>query len=60
MAVTVMKINSEKQKPPLQYKNYKHFYEESSYFELNGKLLKTDINNAKLKRVEQTLFRSSW
>ena len=51
MAVTVMKTHYKKQKAKtIQYRNYKHIYEQSFNFELNNELMKIDINNA-FKRV---------
>ena len=48
MVVTVMKTHYKKQKPKtIQYRNYKHFHEQSFNFEVNNKLMKIDINNAK-------------
>ena len=50
MVVTVMKTHYKKQKPKtIQYRKCKHFHEPSFNFELNKKLIKTDINNAALK-----------
>ena len=50
IVVTVMKTHYKKQKPKIiQYRNYKHFYEQSFNFELNNELMKIDINNAELK-----------
>ena len=49
-AATVMKTHCKKQKAKtIQYRNYKHFHEQSFNFELNNELLKIDINNAELK-----------
>ena len=46
MVVTVMKTHYKKQKAKtIQYRNYKHFHEQSFNFELNNELLKIDINN---------------
>ena len=50
MVVTVMKAYYKKEKPKtIQYRNCKHFHEQSFNFELNNELLKIDINNAELK-----------
>ena len=47
MAVTVMKTHYKKQKAKtIQYRNYKHIYDQSFNFELNNELMKIDINNA--------------
>ena len=47
--VTIMKTHHKKQKAKtIQYRNYKHFYEQSFNFELNNELLKIGINNAVL------------
>ena len=53
MLATIMKGHYKKQKPKtIQYKNYKHFHEQSFNFELNNELLKIDINNAEFfKRI---------
>ena len=49
MVVTVIKIHYKKQKAKtIQYKNYKHFHEQSFTFELNNELLNIDINNAEI------------
>ena len=48
MVVTVMKTHYKKQKPKtIQYRKYKHFHEQSFNFEVNNKLMKIDIKNAK-------------
>ena len=50
MVFTVMKTHYKKQKvKTIQYRNYKHFHEQSFNFDLNNELMKIDINNAKLK-----------
>ena len=50
LVVTVMKAYYKKENPKtIQYRNYKHFHEQSFNFELNNELLKIDINNAELK-----------
>ena len=52
MIVTFMKTHYKKQKQKtIQYRNYKHFHEQSFHFELNNELMKIDINNARVKRV---------
>ena len=43
----------------IQYRNYKHFHEQSFNFELNSELLKIDINTAELKKFNEILFESS-
>ena len=54
MVVTVMKTHYKKQKAKtIQYRNYKHFHEQSFNFELNNELLKIDINNAALKELNK-------
>ena len=54
MVVTVMKTHYKKQKAKtIQYRNYKHFHEQSFNFELNSELLKIDINNAELKEFNE-------
>ena len=54
MVVTVMKTHYKKQKPKtIQYRNYKHFHEQSFNFELNNELMKIDINNAELKEFNE-------
>ena len=50
MVVTVIKTHYKKQKAKIiQYRNYKHFHEQSFNFKLNNELLKIDINNAEWK-----------
>ena len=52
MVVTVMKTYYKMQKAKtIQYRNYKHFHEQSFNFELNNELMKIDINNAELKSL---------
>ena len=54
MVVTVIKTHYKKQKAKIiQYRNYKHFHEQSFNFELNSELLKIDINNAELKEFNE-------
>ena len=54
MVVTGMKTHHKKQKAKtIQYRDYKHFHEQSFSFELNNELLKTDINNAELKEFNE-------
>ena len=54
MVVTVMKTHYKKQKAKtIQYRNYKHFHEQSFNFELNSEFLKIDINNAELKELNE-------
>ena len=54
MVVTVMKTHYKKQKAKtIQYRNYKHFHEQSFDFELNNELMKIDINNAELKEFNK-------
>ena len=49
-----METHFKKQKAKIiQYRNYKHFYEQSFDFELNSELLKIGINNAELKKFNQ-------
>ena len=49
-----MKTHFKKQKTKIiQYRNYKHFHEQSFDFELNSELLKIDINNAELKKFNE-------
>ena len=58
MVVTVMKTRYKKQKAKtIQYRNYKHFHEQSFNFELNNELMKIDINNAELKEFNE-IFKS--
>ena len=58
MVVSVMKTHYKKQKPKtVQYKNYKHFHEQSFNFELNNELLKIDINNSELKEFNETFLK---
>ena len=52
MFVSVMKTQYKKQKAKtIQYRNYKHFHEQSFKFELNNELMKTDINNAEFNEI---------
>ena len=52
MLAIIMKGHYKKQKPKtIQYKNYKHFHEQSFNFELNNELLKIDINNAEFFKI---------
>ena len=54
MVVTVMKTHYKKQKAKtIQYRNYKHFHEQSFNFELNNELMKININNAELKEFNE-------
>ena len=54
MVVTVLKTHYKKQKAKtIQYRNYKHFHEQSFIFELNNELMKIDINNAELKEFNK-------
>ena len=56
MVVTVVKFNYKKEKPKsIQYRNHKHFHEQSFKFELNNELLKIDISNAELKEFNKFL-----
>ena len=49
-----MKTHYKKQKAKTtQYRNYKHFHEQSFNFELNNELKKIDINNAELKEFNE-------
>ena len=49
-----MKTHYKKQKAKtIQYRNYKHFNEQSFNFELNNELMKIDINNAELKEFNE-------
>ena len=58
MVVTVMKTHYKKQKAKtIQYRNYKHFHEQSFNFELNSELLKIDINNAELKEFNEIFLK---
>ena len=58
MVVTVMKTHYKKQKAKtIQYRNYKHFHEQSFNFELNSELLKIDINNAELKEFNDIFLK---
>ena len=58
MVVTVMKTHYKKQKAKtIQYRNYKHFHEQSFNFELNNELLKIDINNAELKEFNEIFLK---
>ena len=58
MVVGVMKTHYKKQKPKtVQYKNYKHFHEQSFNFELYNELLKIDINNSELKEFNETFLK---
>ena len=54
MVVTVMKTHYKKQKAKtIQYRNCKHFHEQSFNFELNNELIKIDINNSELKEFNE-------
>ena len=54
MVITVMKTHYKKPKAKtVQYRNYKHFREQSLNFQLNIELLKIDINNAELKEFHK-------
>ena len=60
MVVTVMKTRYEKQKAKtIQYRNYKHFHEQSFNFELSNELMKIDINNAfnEIKAFNEIFFK---
>ena len=58
MVVIVMKTHYKKQKAKtIQYRNYKHFHQQSFNFELNGELLKIDINNAELKEFNEIFLK---
>ena len=58
MVITVMKTHYKKQKvKTIQYRNYKHFHEQSFNFELNNELMKIDINNAKLKEFNEIFLK---
>ena len=58
MVVTVMKTQYKKQKPKtIQYRNYKHFHEQSFNSELNNMLLKIDINNAELQEFNEFFYK---
>ena len=58
MVVTVMKTHYKKQKPKtIQYRNYKHFHQQSFNFQLNSELLKIDITNAELKELKEVFFK---
>ena len=60
LTVYVMKTHYKKQKPKtIQYRNYKHFQDQSINFDLNNELLRIDINNTKLKEFNN-FFKSSW
>ena len=49
-----MKTHYKKQKAKtIQYRKYKHFYQQSFNFELNSELLKIYINNAELKEFNE-------
>ena len=53
-----MKTHCKKQKAKIiQYRNYKHFHEQSFNFELNNELLKIDINNAELKEFNEIFLK---
>ena len=57
MVVTVMKTHYIKQKlKTIQYRNYKHFYEQSFNYLLNNELMKIDINFS-VKRVNETFLK---
>ena len=54
MVVIVMKTYYKKQRAkPIQYRNFKHFHEQSFNFELNNELTKIDINNAESKEFNE-------
>ena len=58
MVVTVMKTYYKKQKArTIQYRNFKHFHEQSFNFELNNELTKIDINNAESKEFNETFLK---
>ena len=58
MVVTVMKTHNKKQKAKtIQYRNCKHFHEQSFNFELNNELMKIDINNAELKEFNEIFLK---
>ena len=58
MVVTVIKTHYKKQKPKtIQYRNYKHFHEQSFNSELNNTLLKIDINNAELQEFNECFLK---
>ena len=53
-----MKTHYKKQKLKIiQYRNYKHFYEQSFNFELNNELLKININNTELKEFNKNFLK---
>ena len=53
-----MKTHYKKQKTKtIQYRNYKHFHEQSFNFELNNDLLKIDINNMELKEFNEIFLK---
>ena len=57
MIVIVMKTHKSKKTKTIQYRNYKHFHEQSFNFELNNQLLKIDINSAELKEFNEFVFK---
>ena len=58
MVVTVIKTHYKRQKAKtIQYRNYKHFHEQSFNFELNNELLKIDTNNTELKEVNEIFLK---
>ena len=53
-----MKTHYIKQKAKtIQYRNCKHFHEQSFNFELNIELLKIDINKAELKKFNESFLK---
>ena len=53
-----MKAHCKKQKAKIiQYRNYKHFHEQSFNFDLISELLKIDIDNAELKEFNEIFFK---
>ena len=58
MVVTVMKTHYIKLKAKtIQYRNCKHFHEQSFNFKLNTGLLKIDINKAELKKFDESFLK---
>ena len=58
MVVTIMKTHYKKQKAKtIQYKNYKHFHEQSFNFDLNNESMKIDIINAELKEFNEIFLK---
>ena len=52
MLATIMKGHYKKQKrKTIQYRNYKHFHEQSFNFQLNNELLKININNVEFFKI---------